>query len=130
MNRLSRTEEQLMGHIWKLNKSFLKDLISSYPEPQPAKTTIATLLKRMQIKGYIDYQVFGNSRQYYALIEKEEYFSIHFKEIISHHFNNSIQELATFLTKTLKLERSELDIIKKTIEQEVKSKQNKDAVFF
>jgi len=130
MKRLSKAEEHLMGHIWKQKKSFLKDLISSYPKPQPAKTTLVTLLKRMQIKGYIDYQVFGNSRQYTASIEKEEYFSLYFKEIISHHFDNSIQEFATFLTHTLKLERIELDAFKKSIDREVSSKQNKDAVFF
>ncbi len=130
MNRLSNSEEQLMGHIWKYKKAFLKELISTYPEPKPAKTTIATLLKRMQIKGYVDYQVFGNSRQYFALVEKEAYFSTYFKEIIVHHFNNSIQELGVFLTQILELDRSELDVLKNTINQELISKQNKDAVFF
>lgn len=130
MERLSKKEEYLMGYIWKHKKCFLKDLILSYPTPKPAKTTIATLLTRMQKKGYVDFQVFGNSRQYFTRIDKEEYFSIHFREIISHHFNNSIQELAIFLTQTLKLERSELDVLKKTIDQEVTIKQNKDAVFF
>lgn len=130
MKRLSNSEEQLMGYLWKQKKSFLKELISSYPKPQPAKTTIATLLKRMQEKGYIDYQVFGNSRQYFALIEKETYFSVYFKELIAHHFNNSIQELGTFLTQTMSMERSDLDALKKVIDQEVATKQNKDAVFF
>ncbi len=127
---LSKNEEQLMGYLWRQKKSFLKDLIISYPEPKPAKTTIATLLKRMQNKGYVDYHVFGNSRQYFPLIEKEDYFSVYFNDIISHHFNNSIQELGLFLVQSLKLERSELDALKKIIELEVSSKQNKDAVFF
>ncbi|MCD6178466.1 MAG: BlaI/MecI/CopY family transcriptional regulator [Bacteroidales bacterium] len=127
---LSKSEEQLMGYIWKNKKSFLKELISFYPEPQPAKTTIATLLKRMQKKGYVDYQLFGNSRQYFALIGREDYFSIYFKEIISHHFNGSIPEFTLFLTKMLKLERNELNTLKKTIDKEVLLKRNKDAVFY
>lgn len=130
MISLSKREEQLMGHLWKHKKSFLKELISSYPEPQPAKTTIATLLKRMQKKGYVDYQLFGNSRQYFTLIEREDYFSVYFKEIISHHFNKSIPEFTLFLTQILKLERSELDMLKKTIDKEVLLKRNKDAVFY
>jgi len=130
MKRLSTAEELLMGYLWQKNKCFLKDLISSYPKPQPAKTTIVTLLKRMQNKGYIDYEVFGNSRQYFTLVEKEVYFAIYFKEIISNHFNNSIPEFAAFLTQTLKLERNDLDAFKKSIDQEVSIKQNKDAVFF
>jgi predicted transcriptional regulator len=130
MIRLSKSEELLMGHLWKQKKSFLKELISSYPEPQPAKTTIATLLKRMQIKGYVDYHVFGNSRQYFALIEREDYFSVYFKEIISHHFNKSISEFTLFLTQILQLERDDLDTLKKTIDQEMILKRNKDAVFY
>ena len=130
MIRLSKSEERLMGYLWKHKKSFLKELIISYPEPQPAKTTIATLLKRMQKKGYVDYQLFGNSRQYFALTGREDYFSIYFKEIISHHFNGSIPEFTLFLTKMLKLERNELNTLKKTIDKEVLLKRNKDAVFY
>jgi BlaI family transcriptional regulator, penicillinase repressor len=63
MNQLSKTEEQLMEYIWKLEKVFMKDLIDCYPEPKPATTTIATLLKRMQDKGFVGYVLYGNSRE-------------------------------------------------------------------
>ena len=46
--KLTKSEEQLMELIWKYEKVFLKDIIESYPDPKPAGTTIATLLKRMQ----------------------------------------------------------------------------------
>lgn len=130
MKNLSKSEDELMGYLWKHKKSFLKELIAAYPEPRPAKTTIATLLKRIQKKGFIDYQIFGNSRQYYSLISKEEYFTIRFKEIIRHHFNNSIPEFTTFITQTLKLDRIELETLKQTIDKEVIIKRNKDAVFY
>lgn len=45
--QLSNAEEQLMEHLWKLDKAFMKDLLEAYPEPKPATTTVATLLKRM-----------------------------------------------------------------------------------
>ena len=45
--QLSKTEEQLMQHLWKLEKAFMKDLLEAYPEPKPATTTVATLLKSM-----------------------------------------------------------------------------------
>jgi BlaI family penicillinase repressor len=43
--KLSKSEEQLMEHLWSLEKAFLKDLIDAFPEPKPAATTVATLLK-------------------------------------------------------------------------------------
>ena len=72
--KLSQTEEQLMQHLWKLEKAFMKELIEAYDEPRPANTTIATLLKRMKDKGFIDYKVFGKSREYYPLVAKSDYF--------------------------------------------------------
>jgi len=130
MKNLSKSEEQLMSYLWISKNLFLKDLISLYPDPKPAKTTIATLLKRLQVKGFVKYTVFGNSRQYTAVIEKEEYLSLRFKEIITLHFKDSIADFTAFITHTLKLDRTELSALKKTIDQEVITHRNKDAVFY
>lgn len=50
---LSNTEEQLMEHLWKLEKVFMKDILEVYPEPKPVTTTVATLLKRMIVKKIV-----------------------------------------------------------------------------
>ena len=43
--QLSKTEEDLMNHLWKLNKAFMKDLLDEYSEPKPATTTIANSIE-------------------------------------------------------------------------------------
>ena len=73
--KLSRREEEVMEVIWSGKQVFAKDIIDSYDDPKPANTTISTLLKRMYDKGYIDYEQMGNSRRYYALVKKDDYFS-------------------------------------------------------
>lgn len=120
--QLSKAEEQLMELIWKHEKVFLKDLIDSYPEPKPATTTIATLLKRMQDKGFVGYTLFGNSRQYYPLVKKRDYFSKHVKGIIKNYFGNSALQFASFFTTTSNLTASELEDLKKIIDQEIERK--------
>ena len=120
--KLSRTEEQLMELIWKHEKVFLKDLIDHYPGTRPAATTIATLLKRMQDKGFVGYTLFGNSRQYYALVQKADYFSKHVKTIIKDYFENSSLQFASFFTTTSNLTASELEDLKKIIDREIKKK--------
>ena len=57
--KLSKTEETVMNYLWRLEKAFMKDLLNAYPEPKPATTTLATLLKRMTEKGYIAYTLDG-----------------------------------------------------------------------
>ena len=73
--KLSKSEEELMNLLWKHKKAFMKDLLDAYPEPKPATTTVATLLKRMADKGFIAYKSFGRSREYYPLVKKKDYFS-------------------------------------------------------
>lgn len=120
--QLSKTEEQIMELIWKSEKVFLKEIMDSYPEPKPATTTIATLLKRMQDKGFVGYTLFGNSRQYYPLVKKVDYFSKHVNGIIKNYFGNSALQFASFFTTTSNLTTSELEDLKKIIEQEIKRK--------
>ena len=74
--QLSKTEEQLMEYLWKKEKAFIKDLLEAYPEPKPATTTIATLLKRMSDKGFVAYKEYGKSREYYPLVKKTDYFHL------------------------------------------------------
>ena len=97
--QLSKTEEDLMNYFWKLEKAFMKDLLEAYPEPKPANTTVATLLKRMTDKGFIAYNLFGNSREYYPLVKKKDYFSKHVNGLIKNFFNDSSSQFASFLQK-------------------------------
>ena len=119
---LSKAEEQLMEQIWRQEKVFMKDLIESYPDPKPAATTIATLLKRMQDKGFVAYTLFGNSRQYYPLVKKADYFSKYVKGIIRNFFDNSPAQFASFFTTTTNLSTEELEELKKIVDQEIKRK--------
>ena len=119
---LSKSEEQLMELIWKQEKVFMKELIDNYPHPKPATTTIATLLKRMQEKGFVSYTIFGNSRQYYPLVKKSDYFSKHVKSMIKNYFDNSPLQFASFFTTTTNLTTVELEELKKLVDGEIKKK--------
>lgn len=120
--KLTSSEEQLMEAIWAGDKVFLKDILESLPEPKPASTTVATLLKRMQDKGFVGYTTLGNSRQYYALVKKKDYFSKHVKGIVKNYFGNSALQFASFFTANAGLTSAELEALKKIIDQEIKKK--------
>lgn len=121
---LSKAEEQLMEYIWTGERMFMKEIIESYPEPKPATTTIATLLKRMQDKGFVGYKLFGNSRQYYPMVKKEDYFSKHVSTLIKDFFGDSALQFASFFTKTSNLSAAELEDLKKIVELEIKKKKS------
>ena len=118
---LSNAEEQLMQILWKLEKAFMKDLIDAYPDPKPATTTIATLLKRMQDKGFVDYVQYGRSREYFPLVKKNSYFSKQVNGMIKNFFNDSAAQFASFFTQETDLSQKELEELKKLIDERLKS---------
>ena len=120
--QLSKTEEELMNYLWKLEKAFMKDLLDAYPEPKPANTTVATLLRRMIDKGFVGYKLFGNSREYYPLVKKKDYFSKHVNGLIKNFFNDSASQFASFFTKETDLSKTELEELRALIDNELKGK--------
>ena len=117
---LSTAEEQLMQLLWKQEKAFMKDLIEAYPEPKPATTTVATLLKRMQDKKFVDYKQYGRSREYFHLVKKTDYFSKHVNGIIKNFFNDSAGQFASFFTKETNLSQEELEELRVIIDDQLK----------
>lgn len=121
--KLSPAEEELMNHLWRLKKAFLKDLLDAYPEPKPASTTLSTLLKRMQEKKYVAFEVFGSSRRYFPLESKESYFAKHVNNLIKNFFNGSPAQFASFFTQKTDLSKEELKQIKESIDEQLDKKQ-------
>lgn len=100
----------------------MKDLLDAYPEPKPAATTVSTLLKRMQEKDFVGYEIQGNLREYFPTVSKESYFSSHIKGLIKNFFDDSPAQFASFFTKKVDLSESELQEIKTLIDDELNKK--------
>ena len=120
--KLSRTEEALMQLLWERRRAFLKDLVDAHPEPRPAPTTVATLLKRMQEKGFVDYDTHGRAREYYPKVSKKDYFAGHLNKLIRNFFNDSTAQFASFFTREADLSKEQLEELKSLIEDEIKKK--------
>jgi len=120
--QLSKTEEQVMQYLWKRDTAFMKDLLEDFPEPKPATTTVATLLKRMNDKGFIDYKLYGKSREYFPLVKKTDYFSKHVNGLIKNFFDNSAPQFASFFTSETNLSKEDLEELRTIIDQQIKKK--------
>lgn len=120
--QLSNSEEQLMNHLWNLGPAYMKDLITQYDDPKPAQTTIATLLKRMQDKGYIDYVTEGRSRKYNSLVTKEDYVAGRFQGFVKSFFGDSSVQFASFFAQSNTMSKDELQQLRSMIDHEIKNK--------
>ncbi|OEK04160.1 BlaI/MecI/CopY family transcriptional regulator [Roseivirga misakiensis] len=119
---LPKSEEQLMQHLWTLEKAFMKDLMDAYPEPKPASTTVATLLKRLLDKGAIGFNKYGNVREYFPILKKEDYSSKQFSGVMKSFFNDSVSQFASFFTSRENLSDDELEELRKIVDDQIKNR--------
>ena len=122
---LTNAEEQIMKLLWRLDKAFIRDLLNEFPDPKPAPTTVLTLLKRMIDKGFVSYKLFGNSREYYPLIKKTDYFSDHINVLIKDFFNNSTAQFASFFTNETDMNQEELKELRDLVDKKIATKKTK-----
>lgn len=120
--QLTSSEEQIMQYLWQVKKGFMKDLLERFPEPKPASTTLATLLKRMIDKKFVSYTLIGNNREYFPLVTKTDYFSKHVNGLIKNFFNDSASQFASFFTTATNLSEKELENLKTIIDLEIQKK--------
>lgn len=119
--QLTNAEEQVMKYLWKLENAYLKNLLDEFPEPKPAATTVATLLKRMIDKGFVGYNQHGSNREYFTLIKKSDYFAKNMNLLIKDFFNNSASQFASFITNESNLSLSELEELKRIVEKKIEN---------
>lgn len=122
---LTTAEEQIMKLLWKLDKAFIRDLLKEFPDPRPAPTTVITLLKRMIDKGFVSYKQYGNSREYYPLVKKGEYFSDHINVLIKDFFNNSTTQFASFFANETEMSNEELKELRELVDKKIASKKSR-----
>ena len=61
MEKLTHQEEEIMLVIWKKKRGIIKDFLEQLPEPQPPYTTVASIVKNLEKKGFLSSE---KNRQY------------------------------------------------------------------
>lgn len=125
MKELTKAEEQVMEHLWKLEKAFVKDVLDQFPEPRPAYNTVSTIVRILEKKGMVAYNAYGNTHQYYPLVSPAGYRKGRFKDVLSKHFNNSYKKFASFFAHDEEISISDLEEMKKIVEEEIEKRQEK-----
>ena len=68
MKYLTQQEEEAMLIIWRLGRGFVKDILEQYPEPRPPYTTLASTVKNLERKAYVDSRRYGNTYEYTPVV--------------------------------------------------------------
>jgi BlaI family penicillinase repressor len=107
--KLTKAEEHIMHIIWQLEKGFIKDILEEFDDPKPAYTTVATVVKILEKKGFVAYREYGNAHQFYPLISKTSYSKKHVNPLFKRYFKGSIKDVVSFFAENNKVHISDID---------------------
>jgi len=108
---LTKAEEQVMQALWKIEKGFLKDIIDEMPSPKPHSNTVATILKILIEKKFVETETFGRMHQYQPVVSKDAYSKTSLSGLVKNYFGGSFSKAVSFLVEENKLSVDELELL-------------------
>ncbi|MDD3322028.1 MAG: BlaI/MecI/CopY family transcriptional regulator [Paludibacter sp.] len=118
MQRLTNQEEELLLIIFQQGKGFIKDFIQKMDEPRPPYTTVASVVKNLERKGFLKGIRYGNTYEYSPAMDESEYKSKYMSNVVQNYFENSYKEMVSFFAENNKITTQELQEIIKLIEKQ------------
>lgn len=126
VTRLTKAEEQVMQILWELREAVVKDLMGHFEEPKPAYTTVATVLRVLEKKGFVSFRKVGNTYLYSPVVSKVEYTRFQVSNLLSNYLNGSFPKMATFFARENDISIADLENILKAAHQEMDNEKESD----
>ncbi len=121
-NTLTRNEFQLMSILWDIGHSACTwDIIERWPDPKPAYTTVATYLKVLQEKGFVDYfkhEGEGKTHLFVAKVTRAEYTRQAIQDVKQNLFDDSIKKMFNFFVHEEHLTAEEIQKLLNELEED------------
>ena len=118
MKTLTKAEEQVMQVLWKLGGSFLREIVEAMPAPHPHQNTVATLLKILVEKEFVEVEVLGRHHRYSPLISKQDYSGRTIRQLTKNYFEGSYRNVVSHLVKENNISVRELEELLKQIKKQ------------
>jgi len=105
-----------MQAVWRTGEGNVKTFMEKLDEPAPY-TTIASVIKNLEKKGYLSSRLVGNAYLYKPAVSEAEYKKKFMGSVVKEYFDNSYKELVNFFVEQKKLSAKELKEIINLIEK-------------
>ena len=113
---LTKAEEQIMQLLWEKEHAFVSELLDMMPEPKPATTTVSTVVRILEKKGFVGHRSFGKTHQYFPIVSQSQYLSNSLNRLSHDYFQNSYANIVNFFAEEGKLKQKDIEEISELIE--------------
>ena len=111
-NTLTKVEFEVMNILWDMDGAACAwDVLERCPEPKPAYTTVATYLKVLYEKGYLDFHKAvgqGKTHRYVPLVTRAQYTRRTMQEVKRDFFGGSLKSMLSYFVSEEQLSEAEV----------------------
>lgn len=122
IQRLTRAEEDIMQIIWQLDRCLVKDIIETMGQEDIPHSTIASVVRILEKKGFVGHKAYGKTHEYFPLISKEDYAQSDLSSMMDKYFGGSPKNLVSFLVEKDTMGLQELNELYKALNNAAKKK--------
>ena len=112
---LTRAEMDVMNVLWDAERALtVNEIVDGYAEPKPAYTTVATFLKILEAKGYVEHhkkEETGRTFYFSPMLSREKYITHVVKDVKDTLFGSSAKSFCSFLIQNEELSDEDLQEI-------------------
>lgn len=119
---LTEVELELMNIIWSLNRVTIKDIVSHLPKERPlAYTTVATVVKVLEQKGFLECQKNTYAHVFLPIVTKADYENTCIDHMVTNIFDGEPVAMVQRLLMAKKLQHNDIQAIEEALKQLVTS---------
>ncbi len=114
--RLGKLELSIMKVVWRRGKATVQDVMDAISRNRkPAYSTILTMMRKLEVKGYLEHEEEGRTYVYSPTISRRTVRESVLSDVLERVFDGSPSLLLTSLVEQRKISKEELEQIRNTI---------------
>ena len=110
MKKLTEQEELIMTSLWDLEKAFVKEIVANITQSLHYNT-VSTVVRKLENKGFISHESFGNTHRYFPKISKDQYSEFVMEQESKKFFDGSYKEMVSYFAEKEKISQQDLEEI-------------------
>lgn len=116
MQKLTKAEEEVMQLIWDAGRGTVSEFLECCEEPKPPHSTLSSVVRILEKKGFVGHKAYGKTHEYFPLIEREAYGRRSLGDLLRNYFDGSVTRLVSHLAEEEKLSKKELEEMLKMLD--------------
>jgi len=107
-----------MQLLWAHEPATVRQLIEQYEDKKPAHSTISTIIRILEEKGFVGHKAYGRTHVYHSLVSKVEYSRFSLKDMVGKYFQGSMERMLSFLVKEEEIDLESMESLLEEIKKE------------